>query len=418
VSEPPSGETPGRQETTPGVPVHTPERVETLDDVLGRRVPLRVRVVQAIGLLVLVAVLAGWLAHALQTSPGAAQSAISAPSPTPVALGPVLVLSNVSSGVVTLNGVRLTESPPLVTTFRRGVNTLTMTAPPFHPLTCHVQWPSRQSDGACDLPPTTGLPHTVGGRPVSPVLVVVLPFGPEDLPSAAQVQALARVSDILQQTPPQTHVPVGQYIASGQEASGAILSRRTRPPLQARLLAAATTLAYFDEFFCADPGCVAAPGPPGSRLDWVVGAGVSIRWQFRSSAGEEVAISPPWSDELPVSLLLTYNVQQGWTVDQRGTKEQAGFDLTTALAQSVCDGGATALITAAHLQPGDTSPLVLHDNRLEGCELGLQTAQGANAGHFVWRFGVLLAADAPAHALLPDLPLAPPSEHSAVGASS
>jgi hypothetical protein len=58
----------------------------------------------------------------------------------------------------------------------------------------------------------------------------------------------------------------------------------------------------------------------------------------------------------------------------------------------------------------------LHDNGLEGCELALQTAQGANAGHFVWRFGVLLAADRPAHTLLPSLPLAPASELAAVGA--
>jgi hypothetical protein len=95
------------------------------------------------------------------------------------------VLSNVTTGTVTLNGVRLVGSPPLVTTFRRGMNTLTLTVSPVRPLTCHVQWPARQSDGVCDLPPTTGLPHSVGGRLVSPVPIVVFSFGSEDLTAAA-----------------------------------------------------------------------------------------------------------------------------------------------------------------------------------------------------------------------------------------
>jgi hypothetical protein len=36
-------------------------------------------------------------------------------------------------------------------------------------------------------------------------------------------------------------------------------------------------------------------------------------------------------------------------------------------------------------------------------------------GHFIWRFGVLLAADASAHSTLPALPVALPADLAAVG---
>jgi hypothetical protein len=127
-----------------------------------------------------------------------------------------------------------------------------------------------------------------------------------------------------------------------------------------------------------------------------------------------VASSAPWSDQLPETVLLSYDPLQGWSVDQRGTEQSAGFGLPEALTQDACDVDVAVLRSAAQ-QHGYTILSPLSDNRLEGCEFGVQTAQGANAGHFVWRFGVLLAADGPAHALLPDIPLAPVSEVAAAG---
>jgi hypothetical protein len=51
---------------------------------------------------------------------------------------------------------------------------------------------------------------------------------------------------------------------------------------------------------------------------------------------------------------------------------------------------------------------------VEGCELGA-AINGVDGGRYVWRFGVLLAADAQAHRILPALPLASPAEIAAVG---
>lgn len=128
-----------------------------------------------------------------------------------------------------------------------------------------------------------------------------------------------------------------------------------------------------------------------------------------------VADSASWDTQLPASLLLAYDAQQGWTVDQRGSPQLAGFDLAAGLAQTVCNVDVSELSTAAQ-QQGDTLLSAVHDSRVEGCEFALQTAQGTNVGHFIWRFGVLLAVDGPAHALLPALPVAPPIELAAVGA--
>ena len=391
----------------------TPATSDTdVEEMLRCRVPVRVRVAQALALLVVMALVAGLVVHSLPVAPGRSQAGMA--TPTPVPLGPILLLSNVSYGTVTLNGAPLAGSPPLIATFRRGLNTITLTAPPFRPRTCHVQWPGRQTDGGCDLPQTGGASRSVGGRPVSAVLIVVLPFGLGDLPDAAQ--ALAAATDALQSAPPQTSVPAGEYIATGQDANGAVISRSTDVPLRAELLAAATTLGYVGDVFCGDTGC--APGVPlgntTGQPEWLVTADVTIRWQFSSGSGV-VASSAPWSTQLPASLLLTYDAQQGWSVDQSGTQQLAGFGLPAALAQTVCNVDISVLSSAAQ-QQGDTVLTPVSQNPLEGCAFDLQSAQGASAGRFVWRFGVLLAAEGPAHALLPALPIAPASALAAVGA--
>jgi len=425
MSEPPgqdAAETPNDPHRLPAKAGRTLDASDTdVEEMLRRRVPVRLRVAQAVALLIVIAVGAGLVVHSLPGAPGRSQAGTATPPPDPQ--GPILLLSNVSTGTVTLNGAPLTGSPPLSVTFRRGLNTITLTAPPFRPRTCHVQWPGRQNDGGCDFPPAGGWLHaSVGGRPVVPMLVVVLPFDLEDLPSVAQTQALANITDALQSAPPRTRVPAGEYIATGQDASGGIVSQRTDAPVQAALLVTATSFGYLPypppDLFCADPGCSSAGDAPtgqrGTLPEWVGLAEVTVRWQFSSSAGL-VARSAPLPTEQPMPLLLTYDAQQGWTLDQAATQHLAGLELPAALARTVCSAVKTVLNPVAQ-QQGAIFLTPLHDNGLQGCELGLQTPQGANAGRFVWRFGVLLAADGPAHALLPALPVAPASELAAVGA--
>ena len=106
--------------------------------------------------------------------------------------------------------------------------------------------------------------------------------------------------------------------------------------------------------------------------------------------------------------------------------------MSGALAQATCEVGVNLLSTVTShplstvAQQPEYQVATVHNNGIGGCALqltrtggtGVTGTDGANAGSFLWRFGVLLAADAEAHALLPYLPLAPPSELSAVDASS
>ncbi|HEX8034756.1 MAG TPA: hypothetical protein VF510_12955, partial [Ktedonobacterales bacterium] len=52
-------------------------------------------------------------------------------------------------------------------------------------------------------------------------------------------------------------------------------------------------------------------------------------------------------------------------------------------------------------------------NGIEGCDIQILDSSGKFA-RFIWRFGVLLAADVAAHQLVPSLPVAPQAEIDAV----
>ncbi len=143
---------------------------------------------------------------------------------------------------------------------------------------------------------------------------------------------------------------------------------------------------------------------------------VSDQWQFTPLSGGQAsrsALSPPaWS----LRLVLRADPVNGWDVDQQRTEQLNGFGLPFALPATICRAGADVLAKRVTLNPYSLS--VVSDHGLVGCELHLTSGDGASQGYYVWRFGVLLAADARAQVLRPDLPLAPPSALIAVGATS
>src|SRR5690349_9774268 len=110
--------------STPGPPLppaaDSPQREIELESLLRQRAPRR-RLLQGIAVAAVLLVLAAAVTHAVvseSSPPGVA----AIPTATPIPLGPVLVRSNISPAMLTLNGRQL-GTPPLVTTFHRGMNT-------------------------------------------------------------------------------------------------------------------------------------------------------------------------------------------------------------------------------------------------------------------------------------------------------
>ena len=423
MSEPPGDDTELWQDDRDSLPERSLSRDTSLEDLLERRTPLRVRLAQGLGLLLLGTVLVGLLLHAVLTAPGASVSIPSTPKPAPVALGPVLVLSNLSYGAVTLNGAPLPGSPPLVTRFRLGTNTLTLTSPPFRPRTCRIQWPTDQSPNGCDIQMNVGETYTVGGQSVSPPVIVVLSFTDADLPADLKAHALAAVTETLHAMLLRTTVPAGEYVATGGDAQGQILSQRSTSPLRADLLVTPNALGANGENFCDDLICVPMRDPATgqaiiTRPTWLIDPEVSVEWQFTSNDGH-VTYTTAYPSYLPKVLLLTYDPQAGWQVDQADTELIDGFALPNALEFAMCAAGANTLSTVAEptaVEPPQYQINTVNEQGIEGCVFQLATANGTSAGNFIWRFGVLLAANSQAHARLPYLPLAPPGELSAVDA--
>src|SRR5262249_20503107 len=86
-----------------------------LDDVVRRRVPVRIRVAQALVVVIVAAVMMGLVVHSGVLAPG--RSPVAVATPTLVPSGPFLLLSNVFDATVPLNGVPLAGAPPLVASF-------------------------------------------------------------------------------------------------------------------------------------------------------------------------------------------------------------------------------------------------------------------------------------------------------------
>jgi hypothetical protein len=249
-------------------------------------------------------------------------------------------------------------------------------------------------------------------------VIIELWFSSDALPPLERARALANVTALLQSVPLHTHVPVGDYFATGVDAQGQIHSQRALTPLQVGVQMTATDLFTISDTFCdAAPGCVLlgrSPTGGSNSQTWVVEAGLTLAWQFTASDGHVYHAAPYPTGHAP-RLVLTYDTNDGWTVDQTTTEQLNGFALPAAETLALADT-APDLLGSLVRQHG-YGLATIADRGIEGAELQIQDVNGTARGTLVWRFGVLLAADAPAHALLPDLPLAPPSELSAVGAS-
>jgi hypothetical protein len=135
---------------------------------------------------------------------------------------------------------------------------------------------------------------------------------------------------------------------------------------------------------------------------------VALSWRFTKATGETVSETTYAYAQL-ITLYLAYDQTQGWhETSVAGTPSERD-----QLAGLNCATGASLLqlqVSRTIIGNGDDwESIALVDHGVEGCIL-LLLQNRTIVGHFLWRFGVIMAADAQAHTTLPTLPVAPQDE--------
>jgi hypothetical protein len=387
---------------------------DELDVVLARRTPRRKRVLQATLTLVVVIAAAGTVAHSARSAAPAQPAAPPAPTYVPYK---VAILSNVTYGTLILNGRKLAFTPAMTVTLPPGDNVLALLAPPFLQRPCHVlvNLAPQDSRSLCDVS-SESVPR-FGDRSV-----VYLPFTADDLPPDLRADALAAVATALADTTvSSSSVPAGQYFATGVDAQGTIHSRRATERLTATLTLApedtasdaASALAPWAIIGrgCADLTCTGGIDPeqpvPAGHV-WTIAEPVLLTWRFVTASGA-LAGAETFRVPEPLRLTLAYDLRTGWHLSDLMLFGQG----PNGPPLDICGGGAAALQQSLGPNGYGEGWKNAGERAVAGCELDVQDQNGVIA-HFIWRFGVLLAANAPAHTLLPALPIAPPDEIAAV----
>jgi hypothetical protein len=397
-----------------------------LDDLTRPRPPNRGRAWRTAAVVALVALVAVGILHGFTSGGGGGTVSV---APTATADDPgLLVESNVNYGTLTLNGKPVSGSPPLIVKPRPGDNTLTLSAPPFNPHTCRLRWPAGPRDvsiSGCDRGSASGA--VIRGQTLGEIQFIQLTLSGDDLPPDLQAAALSALTHALSSVHFKTTVPAGDYIATGRDDQGHITSVRAATSLRSALSFTLTPPGSPGFRVCGGILC-GVPGGFARATDtahlWSVSVPVSARWQFGAdSGGQAISTDAPLDSSIPLNLSYDDSASS-WQVGLPDTHLLNASRLDDDLLLNLCSGGSAQLFEIA--QTRQLTAGQLSDHGVEGCLIvtapngaffpGLGTPPPPDDGQFVWRFGVLLAANAAAHTLAPDLPLAPPDEIKTVAA--
>ena len=138
-----------------------------------------------------------------------------------------------------------------------------------------------------------------------------------------------------------------------------------------------------------------------------------LNWRFTTAGGRVVGDVSFTAADI-VEKLLAYDPATGWSLSDQPLPD--GISGVNDIGSMDCDTGAQVLLQLFQ-SPPDFSFAISNGEGIEGCLITGEAADTSNTGSFVWRFGVLLAADDTAHQSLPNLPIAPPAEIDAVQGS-
>jgi hypothetical protein len=325
----------------------------------------------------------------------------------------IKIISNTNYGTLIINGTAQRTAPPLTVTLRdQPPYSITLTTPPFQPRTC--EFPPPKSIVPYGFHPCNAGQTIFQDQAQLPMLEIF--FTLADLSPTQQQQITTLIANglTIQQT---LTTPMQSTIVTALNQDGTITSKRFSEPLTASVSLVPSMDNPQRGVFCFSFTCV---GPSGFSSNfsasgklWQVLTPIALRWRFTTASGQVVSdVTFPASPTL-LNLLLSYDAAAGWSIAPPFASPET---LNQQLTQLVCSTGVQMLsVQRARYLSGDGWDVsVLHNQGIAGCELAL-IQQHTDQGHFVWRFGALLATDAQSHALLPMLPSASPAEVTAVG---
>lgn len=382
-----------------------------LETLLSRPPSRRKRLAQIGFVLVAVVVLAAFWGSIAPRKPAAPALA-----PTPTAAPPMLlILSNVNYGSVTVNGTKQPGQLPILVALRGDVYNITLNAPPFLPKSCRIRLsqPGLPDDNPCLVHPTPPNDFvTYNDIAVAPAFVLEISLTLNDLPPAQQNTLTATLTQELTYRQDLT-VPAGSFIAASILSSGTITSQRATTPLRASAIVAPFTPQRQDVglpcagFICTG-GFETQSAAASLAPHWNILVSVALRWRFSDASGA-VQSDVQFQSGNTLSLALSYNAARGWSIYPAPPLVETSNNQVTG---TFCSTG--EFILGQFAQTGNSITIgTSYDQGAQGCEMVLDV-NAVDQGLYLWRFGVLLAADKQARATHPELPVAPPAEIAAV----
>ncbi len=363
-----------------------------------------------------------------------------APSPTAtlVAGDDLINISAAPPGTVTVDGHIISKSTnpydPYFTDkpirLARGQHKIVWQAPPFLPLSCIISVPHLSSE-ACNY-------ESAGGTPNAPATrLIAFNASLADLPDAQQAalkQAIQAALNTLQST--DTVQPGEQYVYAS--SSGGTTVKTATQPLQATLQfhldanpssQISCVNGYSDTCSYNGQNCLQFCTPPffdgyapvkGAKLTWYAIGLFYPTWTYTTQSGQVVAQNQPDTSNSSVGQDHSINFRAAWDGTQwhvlpdfsPETMSQVNGPPTCAsLANQI---SATTQYSATASGTNVDWGYAISTNEAQGClavvvpSPGQQTPTNFKqpAAYFLYRFGVLLAANSLAHSEFPNIPMA------------
>lgn len=400
--------------------------------------PRRPRYVRLLLTLLLVLAIIVGVFFAVRTFGGSASSLTATPTPTlPPGTNIVSIVTNPKWGTVSLDGHLVAhESNPgaRVLHLSRGVHKITWDAPPFAVQHCFLDVPpqSATGSGTCDTTNSSGTTTIVSFTATS-----------ADLSQTQQAALINAVQAYAQSLQASTPVQPGELYASNQAPQGIATAPQslqatahflfdTNPnstqscfnivPNGGESTPSCSVNGVSCQRLCPTP--VSDPNGASAHPSWRVYVPMRITWSYATSSGQVVAQHESdetgkngYEDLLP--LYLTWNGSTWQVTDQSGLPAPTLPDVTSnplcLAALASLSGNKTLHSTTFQGQDATTNDyhFLAGANAGSGCLIKVplynqkrKPIPSAPEAQLLYRFGVLLAANAATHGYWPNLPVA------------